>query len=151
MKSHPIAQATAFAACLLAQPVLAYQLSPARTESILSGKMQFVNGGPPFTCKVRFVLRTHGGHAGQQADIEIARASGASGLCKNAEFTGLPWRIEVQSASGGSIVGLSWIVGGNSCGDAATGFEANSDGIWTFGPGCLSGSLPSSPSVVIVP
>ena len=61
MNLQSILTATALTACLFGQSALAYTLSPPKTTSTLTGTLTFVpeQSGQPFTCDVRFVLRTH--------------------------------------------------------------------------------------------
>jgi hypothetical protein len=134
---------------VISQPALAYTLSPPKTTSTLTGTLGFVTsgGGVAFRCDVRFTLRTHGPI--KAGEISNAVVKGPT-YCKSVGFVTTPWEVEVLNAKGGGIDGTGWSVGFESC-SSGTAFTDNADGVWSFGPGCLSGTMISNPPITIVP
>ncbi len=140
-------------ACLLSQPVFAYQLSPPQIKSILTGRLQFVNSGqPPFSCRVTIVLRTREGSQSHYPEIAKVGVHGLGGDCGNLSFAqDPPWQVQVTGPMGGVIFGGSWVDGGSSCARQNNGFSIDKMGRWTIQPGCLSGTLTSDPPVTVAP
>jgi hypothetical protein len=149
MKTCFMLMVTALTAWVMSQPVLAYTLSPPKTVSKLSGTLGFVTdgGGTAFSCDVRFTLRTHVPKAGEISHAQVR----GPGLCKQVIFVTTPWEVQIQNAQGGVVFGAGWTVGSESCGHPGTGFTDNGAGVWSFGPGCLSGAMTSTPPITIVP
>jgi len=148
MKTCSMLMVTALIACVVGQPVLAYTLSPPKTVSTLTGTLAFVTdgGGTAFSCNVSFTLRTHVPKAGEISNAKVR----GPGLCKQVFFVATPWDIQLQNGNGGYIDGARWSVGFESC-SHNTGFQDNANGVWTFEPGCLSGTMTSNPPITIAP
>jgi hypothetical protein len=147
MKLHPKFILAALPLALLAGPASAYQLSPPKTLSHLTGRLLFSpEGGTPFECHVNWNLKT------RQRFGQIVGVKQKDNSCINVVFVDLPWSIEVNNANGGQIDGGRFVGGNGSCSLNAVIFSVNSSGVWTIPTGgCVSGTLTSNPPVTIVP
>ena len=147
MNLQSILTATALTACLMGQSALGYTLAPPKTTSTLTGTLLFAAGGESYSCNVRFILKTH---ERKPAAISAAYVKGKSS-CQFAMFNpSPPWQVIPVNATGGGIEGGGWFDGAKACG-ANTGFQINSNGLWTMTPGCISGTMTATPPVTIVP
>jgi hypothetical protein len=170
MRSITLVLIAALGSLSLASPgsvaAQAYEWSPQKTSTHLTGKLTFVPdgfGGASFECKVSLTFRTGNIRRGEDALPHFVSGIVKGRGCENVSLYSIPWYSGVQASPGvdgpDTIASLStygWRGGIEGCtayGGGRNGLNVTPDGkTWTFSNlGCLFGSLTANPPVTSVP
>jgi hypothetical protein len=136
---------------------LAYEWSPQRTKTHLTGKLVFLpnsGNGAPFQCAVSLEFFT--GNIKDGADklpvLTSAKVKGRG--CESVRITGIPWYAGAVAPETASFNYQAWTSGNEQCVQPnGQDFFVQTNGQWNLGlnGSCFSGYLTANPPVTIVP
>jgi hypothetical protein len=144
--------ACALAIAALAGTAGAYTFTPTKTNFAATGTLKLTAAGDAVNCKA-----TLGGDTTSKgaASITSATFTGKSEVCALITPTSLPWKTIAKSATKATIMNITVMGGGETCGPTKVSIAVSGGGAFTFNNaklsgGCeIDGTLQTAPVITI--